>query len=279
MIKNRFIFPKPFIGDGDPDPGAPPPGEPVTPPVKPFDPDAIDERFESNSDEPVNITQAQLSRIIGGIRVGMRKKNDELSQQIAELANKANITKEERDRLNNLLEQSRSNFQTELERTQSDHTRLQEAHNKLQKEAEKREETWRKRFEQTLIDQQVSSACEENDVYSARQIRDMLDRHLTVAPVLDQKGEPTEEFIVAVRTTNDEKETVNLPITDYVKKMRESGSHPNLFKHSLKEGLGANNGNGGGNAPINPKDLESLQKILGDPDQRKAFLSKKIGTV
>jgi hypothetical protein len=273
-----FVLPKLYCGEGD-EPEGTPPAPPAAPEPTNFDPSKIDELFESDSPDPVNMTQAQLSKVIGKLRVNMRKKNEELNAQIAKVASEANITKEERDRLNNLLEQSRSTFQTELERAQSEHAKALDAYNKLKAESDKAQSEWRQRFEQTLIDQQVTEACEKNDVFSAKQVRDMLDRHLVVTPVLDQKGNPTENFIVAVRTSTDEGETVNLPVTDYVAKMRESNAHPNLFKHSLRDGINANNGNGGGGdgANLKPKDLESLQKLLNDPEKRKAFLAQKIG--
>jgi hypothetical protein len=277
-----LIKPKAFCGEelpglAPPDP-APTPTPTPTPAPAPtgFDPSKVDENFDSTADTKVNLTEAQLAKIIGGLRQKMREKNEALSKEMQDLVGQINMTKEERERLETVLTQSRSTFQTELERTQAQATQLQDELNKTKSMAQKDTEAWRKRFESTLIDHEVNFACNELGVFSPQQMRDMLDRHLVATQVVNDKGDPQERFTVGVRTQDDEGNILVVPVRDYIKKLDESGNHLNLFKNNIKPGLGLGNGDGTPKNTSIPTDPTALAEYMKDPTNYANLMAQKL---
>lgn len=268
--KYKLIAPKALCGDGEEVPPAPKPDDAPPPPPKQIKDDDID---LENLPPDVTLTQEQLNKAMGKLRQKYRSKNEELLNQVNTLTQEMNMTKEERERLNKVLEQSRSNYQSELERARESASKLQEELNNTKQGAEKELNAWRRRFESTLIDREVSRACSEANVFSPEQMRDLLDRHLVATQVVDDKGNQTENFLVAVKTTDDEGNVINMPVLDYIKKMDESGKHPNLFKHNMKPGLNTSTGATGGDDSI-PTDTKELSEWLSKPENRAKFLSR-----
>lgn len=267
----------PYIGDDTPaaDPANIGKQTPPTTPAADKKLPEIDENFNSESDDPVNITQKDLSRIIGGLRKKMRGSNEQLASELQALSQQANMTKEERDRLNKLLEQSRSTFQTELERQQAESTKLSKELETTQKRFETETTAWRKRFESTLIDNTVAAACGDAGVFNPKQMRDLLDRHLLVEQSVDDKGNSLDDFKVVVRTKADDGSPVNLPVKDFLQKMDQSGQHVNLFNHSMKRGTAQSGGSGAGDgAGAPPEDPKALVEWLKVPENRARLLAQ-----
>ncbi len=265
-IANRFCY------GPDDDGGA----TTETPPVT-FDVTKVDENFNSEDDAPVQLTQKQLSTIIGGIRTKVTKRVDDTTKKLQDVISQSTATQADRDRLNEILTQSRSEYENKLTDTAAKLTNLQTQLAATQREKDEQVSAWRKRFEATVMDIEVTKACDTHGVYSPSQMRGILDRNLQVSEVVDAEGKGTGNFEVVVKSKNDKNEPINIKVTDYIKSMDESGEHPNLFKHQLKEGLNAgHNGKKGAagaiEAPTNPEELE---KWLKDPKNREEFLNRK----
>lgn len=266
-----LMEPKVFCGDGsDPEPTpAPKPSDPV--PDPPSNNDDVD---LDNLPPGTTLTQEQMNKAMGKLRAKYREDHEKLAKSLEVATKEINMTKEERERLTKVLEQSRSTYQTEIERSKETTTKLQEELNTVKQMTEKELAAWRKRFETTLIDHEVAAACAEANVYSHTQIRDLLDRHLSATQVVDDKGNQTEKFVVVVKTTDDKGEVINMPVLDYIKKMDESGSHPNLFKHNMKGGLNTTNGNKKDGSDSVPTDPKELAEWLSVPENRERFLKQ-----
>ena len=275
MFKRARIHP--FCYD-EPEPDPTPDPKPLPTPPLPFDPSKLTGDFESNSEEMVELSQKRLSELIGGVRKQFRAKNEQLTAQVDELAGKMNLTQTERDRLEDVLTQSRSEHESKLEKEQGTVATLQKQLADSRAEAEKTTKEWQGRYESALTDQVVGSACEEAGVFRPGQMRDLLDRRLKVEEKLDDTGKGTGTFNVVVATKNEEGEAVHLPVLDYLKKMDESGDHPNLFAHGLKDGMNANNaGSGGaGAAGDPPTDPTELAKWLDDPKNEASLYGEKL---
>lgn len=251
-----------YAGEGEADP-------PTTP--EPLTIDKITTEFESDSDEVVQLTQKELSSLMGKTRQKFRDQALSATKQVTALTEKLNLTDAERKKLDESIGHVRASLQSEVEKKSTEFETYKQQAEQQMKALKDQLAGVTNEFHSTLIETEITKACSEAGVVKPKQMLAYLQPKLKVVPDLDKSGKPTGKTKVAVLDKNDDGEDVSYGVLDFIKKLDEAGTDANLFAHSMKAGLGGNNGNGSSKAGDIPKDPKELAAWLAKPENREAM--------
>jgi len=242
---------------GESSEGNEPSGEPkggATPSV----PDALKEKGV-NADENGNITISvkDLNEYQKGITEKLNTQHEQTLTKVEELVKSLNTTQDEKDRVENAMSTFRSDMKSKLNEKDSELENLRGEFNSFKDKATEETTFWKQQFQQTKIQNDTQAACTEAGVLYPQQVMDMLATKLELQEVMDEEGKKTGSFRTVVKTKDEEGKDFFQPVSEHIKFMDEKGTHPNLFAHNLKEGLGMSGGKGGAGIP----DLKTPEEI------------------
>lgn len=198
---------------------------------------------------PVTFTQAQVDKMMAEHRKGLQTQNAELVKQLEELRQSANLTQQQRDeldaRINNLTQQHLTTEQKLKAQVEATEKKYKADTENLTNESRK----WKGNYEKLLVTNEILKGAMQYKAAKDTQLLAMLLPNAKVVEEVDDKGQPTGNFVAKLPTTvidpkSKQKVTLELPIVEAIGKMRDDPDNANLFLIDGKPGFG-----GSGNAP------------------------------
>lgn len=196
-------------------------------------------------------TQDEVNKFLADDRRKHTEKYQSLESSYQELLKNQGLSQEDRDRLEQQLDDLRKQHRTKEQQLAYE---KKEAEEKFQKEVEglKKEKTiWEQRFTESTIMQALQSAAIKHEAFNPQQIIVQLRGHTKLTEKMDHAGKPTGQLVPMVEMTvrnEDSGVTEQLQMTpdeavEYMKKNPEQWG--NFFRSNVREGIGAISATGG----------------------------------
>ncbi len=190
-------------------------------------------------------TQDDVNRMMAEERRKTKVQSDKIMAELEAVKGKATLSTQEREELEQRLEQLRSETMTKEELAKQQIDKLRKEGDAKLANALKDAETWRTRHTAELISRSLTDAAVANEAYNPGQIVAQLSPNTRLVEELDEQNKPNGRFVVKVKITEKDKEgkeiTLDLPVTEAVKKLSDKEDFANLFKGKGVGGLGGQN--------------------------------------
>jgi hypothetical protein len=231
------------------DPPAVPPVVPPTVPPPPVVPPTVP------PPPPGKIfTQEEVDKLMAEHRKGLQNQNKELIEQLEALRNNQSLTQQQRDELEARINTLSQQHLTKEQQTQEEYNKLKKKYETETKQLIEKENVWKNRFENTMIQNAISTGAIQHKALSATQLQMMFSSQGKVVEEIDDQGKPSGNWIAKMTVDVTDPKTkqkvkLELPISEAIGKLRENSDFANLFETDGRGGLGGNNynGNSGGN--------------------------------
>jgi len=206
------------------------------------------ETSEETSEETKTFTQEEVNSLLAKERREHKKRAQQLVDDLNTLKHKATLTAEERDALQNKINELEQTFLSKEELLKREtEKKTKELNDKLE-DLSKKAETWKNRYVDTMVENDLTEAAVKHNAFSTNQIVTLLRGKTEVVPILDDDNNETGAFktVVTLETKDSKGETKVLKLSpnDAVKLMSETDEYFNLFKESGVGGLGDRNRKG-----------------------------------
>jgi hypothetical protein len=221
-------------------------------------------------------TQDDVNRIVEERLARDRKAREEryrdLESRYSQLLENQNLSEEERNKLEESLEDVRKQLRSKDQQAAHERKQLLARFEQQLSETRKAAEVWENRFRESSVSRALQDAAVANDAYNASQVVGLLRPMTKLVEDLDETtGKATGRFKTVVDLPDRDEQgqevmTQGSP-SDIVKRMKELGDYANLFKSNVVSGLGANSATGGltpgVSGPIDVRNLtpEQYKKI------------------
>jgi hypothetical protein len=187
-------------------------------------------------------TQEEVNKIMAEDRRKQQKNRDQLVSQLKTISENKNLTEKERDELATRIEQLQNETMTAQEVAKREKEKITKDYTKqVDRERADKERIWNK-YSNEKITREIQDAAIEHDAVSTTQIVNLLQPSCKVIDELGKEGQPTGDYVtrVAFRDKDDKGTTITLElnVTDAVKRMKEMPEHWNLFKSGANGGIG-----------------------------------------
>lgn len=207
-------------------------------------------------------SQDDVNKFVADEKRKLKIAQDKLVAELEAVRSKATLGAQDKEELEARIEAIKSESMTKEELLKQEKDRGEK---KLKADLDakaKEADTWKTRFTQATITRSITDAAIANDAFSPKQIVAQLVTNTRLVEELDESNKPTGEYVAKVKITETDKDgkpvTLDLPVTEAVKKLSENTDFANLFKGKGTGGTGGQN-RGGGKA----SSLAELAK--GDP--------------
>jgi hypothetical protein len=213
-------------------------------------------------------TQDDVNRIVEERLARDRKAREEryrdLESRYSQLLENQNLSEEERNKLEESLEDVRKQLRSKDQQAAHERKQLLTRFEQQLSESHKAAEVWENRFRESSINRALQDAAVANDAYNSSQVVGLL-RPMTklVEDVDETTGKATGRFKTVVDLPDRDEQghevmTQGSP-SEIVKRMKELGDYANLFKSNVVSGLGANSATGGLTSGVSgPIDIRNL---------------------
>lgn len=244
MIRDRNQWFKPFIlayeGDGDAD--------------------QVETPDDTKSEDTKTFTQDQVNKLLAADKRKLREQNQKLAESLKELQGKIGTTAEEKEELQERIEQLENSHKSESQLQKEKAEKESKKTQALVEDLRTRGDKWKGRFTSQLVDTALLSAAQEQEAYNPSQVVDLL-RGKTVVEEVEDGGKKTGQFrtIVNLEAKDDNGGPVILKLTpsDALARMKENQDlFGNLFKSGVKKGIG---GSGSGDSGSKNQVAEALK--------------------
>lgn len=212
--------------------GSPPAGSsPTSPPV--------------GSDPPEEtFTKQQFEHAIQKRLGNQKKEQEKLLRQIDTLQQSQNLTQEERDGLAKQKDDLENSLLSEQEKVIKQKKQLENQFQEKASGLEKDRDTWKERFESSLVDRALVDAAthKEVDATNSTQIRQMYRSNTYADPDKDDDGKELGSYSSRTKFMGLDKDgktiEFDLPTLEALQKIKKDDQNPNLFNHGGTPGTG-----------------------------------------
>jgi len=226
-----------------------------------FDPDATD-RADIAAKDVKTFTQEQVNTFLADEKRKSQVKQREMATELENLKKNTTLTTEERDTLQNRIEELQNQFMTKEEQARQASEKNSKKTAEDLKTLTTERDTWRNKHSQLLVDTEITKAAADNKAFSTEQISAILTPKTKLSEILDDTGKPLGIFEPRVMFSDKDKDdkpvVLELTVNDAVKRMTELPQYGNLFEGDKKGGFG-----GSGSSVAGKK--VNLAKIAKDP--------------
>lgn len=207
-------------------------------------------------------TQEEMNSIMATEKRKYQEQQKKALDELKAIQTRANLTKEERDALDKRVEEMNNQLLTKEELSRKEKEKILNEHKRQTETLTTELNTWRGRYNDTVITAAITAAAAEAKAYSPEQVIAILRSNTTLKEAIDEDGKPSGKFeaIVKFSDVDSKGKPVVLDLTpaEAVKRMRDMEKYQNLF---IAEGTG---GVGGSNISRGGKDVDPAQ-IARDP--------------
>ncbi len=218
----------------------PPPSDPPSDPP-PSDP-------PPKSDDPPKpgkvFNQEEVNRLLAEDRRKSQKNREEMINQLTTLRDSVNLSEEEKQGLAKRIEQLQNETLSVQELAKKEKEKIVKEFDREKSKIVSERDSWKTLYSEEKIVREIQDAAIDNKAISAVQIVNFLRPNTRLVEEL-KDGRPTGKWVT--RTTfydKDEKGeplTLELSVTEAVKRMSEMTEHWNLFNSGANGGLGSFN--------------------------------------
>jgi hypothetical protein len=221
-----------------------------------------------SGDEGKTFTQEDLNRFLADDRrkteAKFKDKVDTLESSYQEAINNNALSGEDRQELENQLEDLRARHRTKEQQLAFDKKQAEEASALKISELEARSSQWEARFTESTINRELQSAAVEHDSYNPELVVTHLKGSTSLTEKVDQDGRPTGQLAPMVTMTVKNEETgvmealkmTPIEAVQYMKKNPER--YGGFFKNNIREGIGGTSATGGGMSGDGTVDLTKI---------------------
>lgn len=248
MFEDLYLYlseSMPVHYDGDDDPPTDPPTDPVD---GDGDGDGDDRKF----------TQDELNKILAEDKRRHQSQYKKVEQQYQELLKKNNLSREERERLEENLEDVRKQLRTKEEQAKHEKKQLEDQYQQRIAELEQRAQTAETRYVDNLVTRSLQDAAVSGDAFSPSQVVTLLK---PLVKMVDDK--PMVDFPDVSSDTGEQIVTQMTPEEAVARMKQLPEMYGNLFKSNVVSGIGGASHTGGipGNGQVDPRKLNMDQYI------------------
>ena len=208
-----------------------PPVPPVTPPSG-----------SGDDDDKPKFSQKDLNKVLAEDRRKHEKRVNDAVKQLEDAMKVKGLTEKERDSLQAKIEEMNNSLLTKEQLAEQAKQKLQrEAKEQADKLTKERDE-WQRRFASATINRAIQDAANQNGAYDPEQFVDLLSANTRLVEVTDESGSGTGQFVETVKFRDIDKEgkpvTLDLPVPEAIKRMKDMDRYANLFKSGATGGVG-----------------------------------------
>lgn len=200
--------------------------------------------------------QKAVDKIINERFKKERTEKEKLLGQLNTLKESAGLTAKERDDLMSQIDVLETSMLTKDEQAAKQKTELEKKHQQQLTKATEETSLWQKRFTDSLIERALTDAAVSTDAANPTQLRLMFRGSTRLVEGKDEAtGKPNGSFVphMSFIGLNEDNEQVSmeLPVDEAIKKLKDDGLNANLFKHGATGGTGhpPSKGQGGSRDP------------------------------
>lgn len=213
-----------------------------------------------NPDAPIagepdaRFNQEQVNKIIQDRLAKERKRNTEsykkLETSYQELLGNQTLSEEERNRLEQQLDDIRKQHRTKEEQAKHEKRQLQEQYETQLVEYQDKAKFWENEYRTSTVNRSLLDAAVKNDAFKPAQVVTILKEHTKLVQPVDENGKIIEgAALTPMVDLPDVDADTNKPIitqrTPEQAVQRLTELEPNLFKPNVAAGVGGNSTTGG----------------------------------
>ena len=196
-------------------------------------------------------TQEEVNKFLASDRRKHQEKYESLEGSYQQLLENESLSKDERNKLEESLENLRAQYRTKEQQAAHDRKKLEEEYTERLAEAEKQYEVWERRYMESTISRALQDAAVSHEAYNPSQVVALLRPMTKMVEKTDEKGRGLGEFEPMIDFADVDLETGESVMTqrtaeNAVKRMQELPDlYGNLFKSGVVSGIGGNSATGG----------------------------------
>ncbi len=196
-------------------------------------------------------TQEELNKFLADDRRKHLKKYDTLETSYQQLLENQSLSKEDRNKLEESLENLRAQYRTKEQQAAHERKQLEEEFTVRLEDVQQRAELWQQRYTDSTIERSLQDAAITHESFSPSQIVTLLKPQAKMVEKTDEKGHGRGEFAPMVDFPDKDPDTGEPIMTqrtseEAVKRMKELPElYGNLFKSGVVSGIGGNSATGG----------------------------------
>lgn len=197
-----------------------------------------------------SFTQDEVNKMVATERRKNEEKTKKIIGELETLKKSRNLTEQEQQHLSKRIEELQDQLLTKEQLAQKDKEKLQKEYTSTISQLETERDNWKSRFEKALVINAIHKASEEHEALDTSQIIALIQvQSPRVVQELDENGVPKDSFVPRVKmqdtdTKTGKEVTLDLTISEAVKRMKEKTENFNLFKSTVNGGLGLGSGAG-----------------------------------
>lgn len=203
---------------------------------------------EEGKPETKTFTEDQVKASIGEVEKKFKEERTQLLQKLQMLETTAKLTKEEREEMGKTVEDLRKKVFTAEELASQEVKKQSDTFKKQLEGTISERDSWRSKFSEEKITRAIMDAAVTHEAFNPRQIVALVRNDAFLEEVKGEDGQITEHRpMVKIRTVDKSKKPVELVLSpeQAIEQLKQDQSYFNLFKGTMKDGLGSNNGGKG----------------------------------
>ena len=205
-----------------------------------------------DSEPPANpgrvFSQEEVNRLLADDRRKHQARIDRVQRTLEEVSASKNLSVKEREQLATQLEAMAAENRTREEQLVHERTQLEKQHAQMLADEKKNTDAWRKRFEDSAIQNALVDASHRSDAFSTDQILRLLRPSTRVVERADERGKGTGDYEVVVDLPDTDEQgnptTRTLSARDALETMQTKPTYGNLFKSNAVSGIASSSGAG-----------------------------------
>ena len=227
-----------------------------TPPAPPTPPRGLglnndDPNTPINVDPDTRFDQEMVNKIVQDRLAKDRKKNEEryknLEKTYQDLLSNQAITQEEREKLEQQLEDLHKQHRTKEEQAKHEKRQLQEKYENELQEYKEAATRWEKEHKNFVIEKSLLDAAVAHDAFMPDQIFKIVREWTKLVDATDESGKPTGRLTPMIDLPDIDADTGKPIVTqrtpmEAIERLRQL--QPNLFKANVVSGVGGNSSTG-----------------------------------
>ncbi len=197
---------------------------------------------EGKKKEEKTFTQEEVNAFLAKEKRKTGDAQKKLAEQLQGYKKTAELSVDEKTELEKQIEDLQNQYMTQEERARQASDKATKVHQKEADDLAKEKDSWKDRYTHATIDIAITQAAAVNKAISAEQITAILQPKTKLSEKLDETGKPTGIFEPRVKFQDVDKDekpiTLDLTVSEAVKRMTELSQYGNLFEGGKSSGLG-----------------------------------------
>jgi chromosome segregation ATPase len=205
---------------------------------------------ENTTSKLKNFTQDEVNKMLANDRRKHEEKLKKTIEDLETLKKSKSLSEQEKASLTSRIEELQTQIMTKEQLAEKDKQKIEKDYKKQIEQLSSERDAWKSRHDNTLIVNAIQKAAAEHGAFDIGQIVALVRADdPRVAEELDENGESKGIYTPRVKIVDyDDKQkkevTLDLTITEAVKRMKEKPENFNLFKDTSQGGLGLDSGTG-----------------------------------